>query len=296
MRSPAARPTEIYDAGSSLGDGEAVYVSLASGASVGVAAGGRSPLQSGRLPSGVTHPPQRFAGGWLAGLSVGQVWCFDAGGGLLAAPFQPELAPQTRVRWTEPGVGQADGKPAAVISDGLSRLYLIGLNKQPTPHFTLLSEHRLETGRFVSRTAATGAFAAAATSEDELLVFSFASLEPAGVFPLAAPVVWGPYAIGERLVLATADDRLHAVDPQNLGGAIWSQPVNARGLTGGPRAAGDRMQLSLRRGTLEQRDPETGEVLATSDLGQAIATGPTVGGLMTAQDGALLMINSEQAL
>ena len=336
----------LLDAGAATGD-SAIYTSLATGRTLSLAASrenGARP-QSLQLPGGLAGPPISFAQGWLAPLSVGQLYYFDgATGAPLAAAFQPLLSPRRKVAWRQPAVTQMDGKPAVVVTDGDQHLFLVQLLDSPSPHLFELATHKLDAGHFASRVAVAGNYAAvavqtsppatteaAATNEtdanqptedseaepsdaepaeveskpaaeqqpqpmasgSQLIVFQADSLEPAATLTLGSPVTWGPFAAGEHLVLATADDKLIAIATASPDAIAWSAEVSAASLVGPARSEGDRLFVALQHGVVEQRSLKSGDVIDRTNLGQAVAGAATdlAGGLaMTAHDGALLIV------
>ncbi|MEM6330364.1 MAG: PQQ-binding-like beta-propeller repeat protein, partial [Planctomycetota bacterium] len=133
----------LLDTGATASGG-GVFAASGSGAAVGVsaAAGAVQPL---RLPGELACPPQRFAEGWLALLTIGQAHYFDGGSGLpLAAPFQPVLKPGQLVPWGEPSVAIVDGQPTIFASDGGQSLYGLRLVTSPTPHLAAIGQTTLE--------------------------------------------------------------------------------------------------------------------------------------------------------
>jgi len=356
---PAAEHRALLDAGASADS--AIYASLATGKVV-LLSGSRAdfsalPLQ---LPGALAGPPTPFAEGWLAPLSVGQLYYFDPQTGApLAAAFQPLLAPRRDVHWQEPGVTQVEGKPAVLVTNGSQHLYLVQLLDSPSPHLFELAAHELAAGEFASRVAVAGEYAAVAvrtpptqmskaevanaeaapagdaseaespavaepaegaaevatndapqpstesntqpsspvqqaTGGNQLMVFQSASLEPTATLALGAPVAWGPFGVGDYIVLATADNQLIGIAVASPDSIAWTSEIAAAELVGSAAAVGNRLTLALQQGVVQQRDVTTGEVVGRTDLGQAIsgALAEVAGGLATtADDGTLLILD-----
>jgi hypothetical protein len=107
-----------------------------------------------------------------------------------------------------------------------------------------------------------------------------------------SPVVWGPYAAGDGLLLATASSQLLFMQPD--GGTAWSQPIEKGEPIGEPLVSGEDVLLVSRQGVLEKRSLADGGVGASVDTTQSIAAGPVAFGgriVLATNDGALLILN-----
>src|SRR5690606_33416200 len=83
------------------------------------------PLAKVALPSALSCRPTALGEGWVAPLSVGQVFVMDAKTGKpLAAPFQPPLEAGRSVEW-KPASAVEDTQ--VLVSDGVAKVYLLDL-------------------------------------------------------------------------------------------------------------------------------------------------------------------------
>ena len=108
---------------------------------------------------------------------------------------------------------------------------------------------------------------------------------------LPGDVVWGPYRIGDRLLVATANEQLVAVSSE--GSVAWAAPMTAGDLAGPPLAAGDDVFVAFRGGTLERRSMSDGQVVGSVNVEQPLAAGPVEfldRIVLTTHDGSLLVI------
>lgn len=288
--------TSLLNAGAAH-DAAAVFAALQTGVGVGVGATtapATKKIQKLELPGPLACPPVKFGEGWLALLSVGQAFLFDgATGAPLAAPFQPELAPRSKLAWTPPSVTTLEDQPAVVLSDGRQNLYTLRLATSPVPSLAPVAWHELKEGAFTSAAATTADHAAIATSDNKLMLFDTATLQLVGEIEQESAIIWGPYAAGGKFFVATAGDQLIGVDPADPEVAAWSVAVDALDLVGPPQSRDSAMLFSLRSGALVSRNPKTGEVTGQADLGQTLARGGSSVAerlAYSATDGALLLV------
>jgi outer membrane protein assembly factor BamB/TolA-binding protein len=286
-------PLPVLSAGADLGNGRAVFG--APGASdllllVDPNQEGRA-AQWVRLPSQLACAATPFGEGVLAPMEVGQVAYLDPANGLpLATPFEPRLRPRTRLAYQPAGVAEgADDQ--FVIADGREKVYLVSVVDRPQPHLEALAEAKVGPYPVVAPVTVLGDSALVVTQEPRLLRLRLPKLETVSDVQLPADVVWGPYRVGERLLLATADGSLSAVSAD--GSIAWTVPLEHGELAGPPLAADNGVLVAYRTGTLQRLTPEDGARLAEIDVEHPLVAGPVrflQRIVLTAHDGTLLVV------
>jgi hypothetical protein len=244
------------------------------------------------LPSPLACGVTPLGNGFLAPLEVGQVFYLSAEDGTgLATPFQPRLQPRTNVKYRPAGV--VDGtNPRFVVADGDEKLYLVAVVDQPSPHLEAVGEGSAGPYPIESQIIVVADTALAVAGQSHLMRFRLPSLEPAGDTPLAAPVVWGPFRVGDSVLLATADEQLALFSP--AGEEVWRAPLEHGDLTGAPLKVQDALVVAYRNGVIERRAIGDGKSLASVDLEHSLAAGPVEflqRIVVTATDGTLLVVD-----
>jgi outer membrane protein assembly factor BamB len=244
------------------------------------------------MPSPLACAPTPMGEGFLAPLEVGQVFYLNAANGRpLAAPFQPRLAPGTKLAYQPAGVAGDSGRQF-VITDGHEIIYSVAVADQPEPHLAQLAETSVGSFPIVSPIVVIKDFAFAATDGGHLVRFQLPSLTPAGETNLSGDAVGGPYPIGDLLLVATANQQLVAV---NADGTIaWTAPLSGGDLAGPPLKTEQGMLLAYRKGIVELRGAGDGKPIRTLDLQHPLATGPIRylnRIVLVAHDGTLLIAN-----
>lgn len=224
------------------------------------------------LDSTLACAPTMLGPGFLAPLTVGQVFYLSAGDGTrLAAPFQPRVEAQTALAYKTPAAVGTDGRQF-VITDGGNKLYLVQLVDQPQPHWEAAKQGDVGPRPISSALFVLGDTLLGIASDSRLLRFKLPSLESAGESALPAPLEWGPFAAADTLVVGTADQKLLVL--QASGEPRWQVPIEHGPLAGAPLVRPDSIVLAYRNGTLERRALADGKVLGTANLEQPVATGP----------------------
>lgn len=230
--------------------------------------------------------------GFIAPLTIGQVFYLSAAdGSSLATPFQPLLQPRTAWDYAPAGVVDEDSR-RFVIADGREKIYLVAVVDRPQPHLETVAEADIDPYPIESAVVVMGDTAMAVAGGSHLVRFRLPTLERAGESNLPAPVVWGPFRVGDALLVATADEKLLAVSA--AGEVTWQAPIEHGDLAGAPLALKDSVLLAYRKGVVERRAIADGKSLSTTDLQQPLAAGP-IGFLgrfvLSANDGTLLVID-----
>ncbi len=251
----------------------------------------RNPTRRLNLPSRVACRMSPFGAGVLVPLEVGQVFYLDpASGQPLAAPFQPRLEPRTKVLYQPAGPVDEAGRQF-VISDGQEKIYLVELVNDPQPHFDTVKEQEVGSFPIVSSIVVLDDVALAACDGGQLARFALPSLENVGHTELPGDVVWGPYRVGEVLVVATANEQLVAV--RKDGSIAWTDAVKEGDLAGPPLATDGSLLVTYRKGILERRGLSDGQSTGRLDVENPLATGPVRFMdriVLTTHDGTLLVV------
>jgi outer membrane protein assembly factor BamB len=251
-----------------------------------------TPMHAVKLPSTIVCRMSPLGQGVLVPLEVGQVFYLNpADGQPLAAPFQPRLLPRTEVPY-QPAAQSDDAGRQFVISDGHEKIYLVELSDDPQPHFSTIAEASVGPFPIVSPIVVVGTTALAVTDGGQLARFELPSLKSVGQTALPSDVVWGPYHVGDLLLLVTANDQLVAVRPS--GEIAWAQAVKGGDLAGPPLASGDSVLVTYRKGLLERRGLADGEALGRLDVEHPLAAGPVQfldHIVLTAHDGTLFVVD-----
>jgi len=244
------------------------------------------------VPRGdATNPPVAFAKGVLVPQRPGLIGLMDVvTGAERAHPFQPELPPGTKVQWTRPAIVQ--GADEFVVANDQRYLYRVGLKPTPQPHLTELKSVQLA-ANLVGRMAVTGALAFGVTrgaSGDVLQGFKLPNLEQGPRITLKGHVHWGPMRV-ENVLLVATDHQLLCVEPD--GRQRWQAALESGPPVGTPTIDGAQLLLASAQGVIWRLDLASGKMLASSDAGEPVASGPVlVNGkiLVAGKSGTLIVV------
>jgi outer membrane protein assembly factor BamB len=230
--------------------------------------------------------------GFLVPLKLGQVFYLNsADGARLATPFQPRLEPQVTLDY-KPATPVGNDGLQFVITDGRQKVYFVGLNAKPAPHLEEIKQGDVGPHPIDSPLVVLGDSAIGIAGGTHLLRFKIPTMETAGESNLPAPLEAGPYAIGDSLLVTTADERLLALSP--TGEVKWQAPLQNGPLAGPPLVLPDGIVLAYRKGVIERRSPKDGKPLTAVNLEQPLATGPVVFMqrlVATGTDGTVLVVD-----
>ncbi len=245
-----------------------------------------------RLDSPLACPATSLGDAIVAPLTIGQVFLLSAvDGSKVATPFQPTLTPQKEWQYTPAAV--IDGDPNRfVISDSEENIYLIERAHQPQPHLAAQATGKVGPNPIESPVVVLGDSAMAVAGSSHLLRFKLPSMEPVGEANLPAPAVWGPFRVGEFMLLATANNQLMAIASD--GQVAWQAPLEYGDLAGAPLAQQDSLLIAYRKGIVERRSLADGKPLAAKDVEQPLASGPVEFMqrlVVAANDGTILVID-----
>lgn len=244
-------------------------------------------IQTHALPDPLGGRLAAFRDGVLAPTVAGQLLCLDPRTGRsLMEPFQPRLQSDVQFDWDEPAVTE---EKQILASDGLKRLYRIGVKAEPRVHLAALSQAHIPSP-LASSIAALGRTGFAVDSDATLLAFSLSDLALGEKWPLGGNCLWGPRRIGDRVMLAT-EDQLYCLDAAAK--LLWKTRLPAGPLAGPPLENAGAYWLASASGLVWRADPATGKELARTEIRQPLATGPVLFGadlLVGAPDGSLYQI------
>jgi hypothetical protein len=236
----------------------------------------------------VCSPPVVLGNLLLIANPVGQICLVDvASGQSQAAAFQPRLVPGEQLAWRKPAI--VPGKFEAIISDGGTHLYRLGLDETPSAHLTALAEATVAQP-VVSDVAIAGDLAFIADDADYLTALNVSDLKAAKGWRLGGHFAWGPRRVGD-LVLVATDRELLAIGKQP--DIVWRVPLDAGVPVGVPLGSGDDILLATANGIIERLDRKTGNSRAKIDLEQPLAAGPIVCGknlAVVGQDGTVHIV------
>jgi hypothetical protein len=277
----------IFESAGVGADGSAVYwddtQGLASSTSFGAAT-----APTFQLPGPIAVEPVRLGQGWIVPLALGQVHYVNAvDGAPLAAPFQPVLEPGDTRAWSTPGV--TDNK--VVIADGRSIYALELVSNKPArlEEFSRIEASGVDA--VASRIAMAADQAFFARRDGRLTALAAGSLELAGEVDLGALVLWGPYAIEDKVLVATGAGELICVTAEAPDQIAWRVKI-AADLVGPPLTQEGAFSVARRSGELLTKDLASGEAVGAMDVGQRLASGPVgygAGLMFSTPDGALVL-------
>lgn len=244
-------------------------------------------LRSLALPSPLTGTPLAMDKYVLVATRAGQVLLLDPTTGKVAAePFQPRLESGVQIAW-RPAALTANRQ--AVLADDRGGLYLLGLKDSPRPHLAALAQKEL-TETIASPVAVAGAVAYGANAGGQLMSFQIPDLAPGNDWNLQAPVVWGPVAVEDLVLVATANGQLHGFAGQER---RWQVALPHGVPVGLPLASKGELTLACNRGIVVSLNTADGTESSHVDLGQPLASGPIAWGdglLVAGHDGTLHQI------
>lgn len=278
----------IYQYGELLVGGAAVFASPGVEHALLYSPSGAQPLAKVALPSPLACRPTAVGEGWIAPLSVGQVFALDAKTGKpLAAPFQPPLEAGRSVEWKP---ASAIDESQVLITDGVAKIYLLDL--EPGGTLTPMAEANLNVAPLASGLVAVEGAAVALAETGQLVVYQLPSLEPAEPVNPGASVLWGPFRAGNVVVSATAEN-LIAIDGTAM--VAWQVPLNVAKLAGPPLVVGEQVYVASQDGAVLKLSLADGSEQGRIDAGEPIAAGPVLLNnrlVVAAEDSTLLVLET----
>lgn len=228
--------------------------------------------------------------GFLLPLDSGRVVLMNwQTGGTLGSPFQPPSDPNQKVAWSDP-VALPSDPDQVVIADSRKKVYRLRVGEQVRE----LASANLESP-WLGKTAIIGESIFATTagpSADFLVSHDVASLQPKTQRLLDGRVVWGPYVVGQRVLVQTDDGQLRGFDP--AGEPSFNVPLPDRDLVRGLTAIGETVVLTGQSGWLVTVDLVSGAAIGNADLSQPLSGPPLVAGqrlLVPGREGVVYITN-----
>lgn len=240
------------------------------------------------LPDTLACEPAPLAGGLLVPGKGGQVSFVPAEPGAAAIePFQPPLMAGASVAWVRP---TSLSETEALLPDGGTKLYRLTVADQPAAHLAAAATAELEDA-LVTPAAIAGQVAYAADARGRLLAFKLPDLSPGEQWNLGGRVVWGPYSVGDRVILVTDDSQMHGFD--SAGQNSWKQALPHGALAGEPAAASDGILFATVSGVVYRVAAATGAPAGEVAMGSPLAFGPQAMGanvMVAGHDGTLYVV------
>ena len=255
------------------------------------------------LPRGALHtialvgpascPPVAWGDAFVVPTETGQVFLYSSEEGQpWGSPFQPPLVPGVTYHWKSPAVYGSGADSQLVLSDGKQKIYLLAQATSPQPHLQATATADISTSPLNTRLAVIGDLALAGTSDGSLALFALPTLASKPSTDIQGEVTWGPFTVGENIVLATATGELICLDSKAK--IAWRQPLAHGPPTGLPVAQDDGLVLLWRQGGLSRLQFSDGLEAAYVPLPQPVVAGPVPFGkrlVVSSYDGTLLIVD-----
>lgn len=253
----------------------------------------RDGLKSIELAGPLSCPPMVWNSTFVVPTQTGQVYLFNSETGEQAgSPFQPAISPGTSYQWLTPAVVGSGDDSQLILSDGVSKVYLLSRASGAQPHLTASAEADLETAPLTTGFAVVGNLAVAGTEDGSVAALELPALNARTIAEVQGPITWGPYSLGESCLLATASEELVCLD--SSGELSWKQALTHGPLTGQPQLNGSEVTLLSQQGVLSRVSIADGQQLAQRPLPQPVVAGPVAFGsrwIVTSHDGTLLVVD-----
>ena len=149
--------------------------------------------------------------------------------------------------------------------------------------------------KFAGGASATGdswlATAAGATG-DTLVTYNVNTLEETGKQMMASPIVFGPVATGDAVLLQTSDGKLHRIDQTTK--ILWSLDLPPGAIAASPLQTDGFLYVVGEAGWILKVDPSSGTIAGQIDVAQPIAGNPLMAGsqmLVPGAEGTLFVVD-----
>ena len=290
----SARRLPVLDHSLDLGAGRVLASSIGSETMLhfrpGLPRGATTKIQ---LVAPLSCAPVNWSGGFVAPTTAGQVFLYGSEQGQqLGSPFQPPLEPGVSYDWQTPAVYGTGDTARLVLTDGVKRIYLLERVATPQPYLTAIESADLNTAPLISRVATLGDMAFAGAKDGSLATFQLPTLAPGDSVELTGQVTWGPFSVGDHLLLATSGEQLVCLDSQ--GKVSWQISLTHGPPAGEPIAHDGGIELLWQTGGISRLQIADGAEVAFVPLPQPVVAGPVPFGrrlVVSAYDGTLLIVN-----
>ena len=138
-----------------------------------------------------------------------------------AEPLVPVFDRDRRGRWLAPF--RLDSS-SVILADDAGRVRRLGLKKEPVPRLVVEAETLLDK-RIIADPASTGEAVIVATADQRVRALSARDLSPVGSWPLEAPLVSRPVAVGDHAFVFDGGGGVLALSRE--GRRLWSIKLDA---------------------------------------------------------------------
>ncbi|MGI9430222.1 MAG: PQQ-binding-like beta-propeller repeat protein, partial [Bythopirellula sp.] len=253
----------------------------------------RGALQTIALAGPASCPPVLWEDGFVVPTQTGQVYLYTSDDGeQWGSPFQPPLQPGVTYHWQPPAVYLAGESSQLVLSDGSKKVYLLRRDTSPRPHLTATASADVNTAPLNTGFAVVGDLAVAGADNGSVAVFALPDLAAQPSVDIGATITWGPFPVGDHVVLATSTEELIALDDQAQ--VAWRQSFAHGPPAGQPIVQDGGLVLLWQQGGLSRLDIATGDEATFVPLPQPVVAGPVPFGsrlVVNTYDGTLLVVD-----
>ena len=221
-------------------------------------------------------PGVAFSGQLLVPIDDGQLAVFDVSSGAQSLiAYHPEKRPEEIVRWSRPAL-PSDNANSFVVMRGRQQLQKIGVNPEPLPHLELQSVVTFDVPVYeqVAAVGPTIYLIRRGRNNDEIVGLSYDALEELNTQALTGRVTWGPYRVGDSVLVYTSGSRLYCFgNQQNL---LWrSDKLDMTPVGTGIQDGEDFLMTGL-QGTLWRVNTDDGTTVSQTELKQRVVGNPFV--------------------
>ena len=221
-------------------------------------------------------PGVAFSGQLLVPIDDGQLAVFDVSSGAQSLiAYHPEKRPEEIVRWSRPAL-PSDNANSFVVMRGRQQLQKIGVNPEPLPHLELQSVVTFDVPVYeqVAAVGPTIYLIRRGRNNDEIVGLSYDTLEELNTQTLTGRVTWGPYRVGDSVLVYTSGSRLYCFgNQQNL---LWrSDKLDMTPVGTGIQDGEDFLMTGL-HGTLWRVNTDDGTTVSQTELKQRVVGNPFV--------------------
>ncbi len=222
-------------------------------------------------------PGGSFRGRLLLPVSDGQLALFDVTTGKQSlVAYHPVKQPGEVVRWSDFALPSDNANTFLVIRDRKS-LQKIGINALPVPHLELVGEMFFDAPVYnqVAATGETAYLIRRGRDNDEIVGVSYDKLDERSSQEVSGRVVWGPYRLGNIVLVYTSGSRLYGFGPQQE--LLWrsDQQVDLTPVGGGLQI-GDQILVTGLDGTLWRVNAADGTTISEVNLNKRVIGTPFV--------------------
>jgi outer membrane protein assembly factor BamB len=170
----------------------------------------------------------------------------------------------------------SDNASSFVVVRDRKAIQKIGVSPLPVPHLELQAEATFEVPVYnqVAATGETVYLIRRGRNNDEIVSLSYDSLEELRVQEVAGRVVWGPYRVGDLVLVYTSASRVYCFDGQQQ--LLWRSKQVEMSPVGAGIEEGDSFLLTGVGGILWRVNVNNGATVSESQLGKKVIGSPFV--------------------